>query len=131
MVEYRLDKATGRAVLMEINGRFWGSFPLAVQCGAGFALLAYLTNGITQEFKLEEVRTGLRCRMMATEIKRLIRILFQPRKISDPFFVPAPGKELILFCTDFFRTGIGYYVWDMDDPKPFWTDLTNMILRRS
>lgn len=131
MVEYRLDKTTGRAVLMEINGRFWGSFPLAVQCGAGFALLAYLTNGISKEFKLGEVRTGIRCRMMVTEIKRLIRILFQPQKISDPFFISTPSKELMRFCKDFFKIGICYYVWAMDDPKPFWTDLTNMILRRT
>lgn len=27
MVEYRFDPATGTAVLMEINGRFWGSYP--------------------------------------------------------------------------------------------------------
>jgi predicted ATP-grasp superfamily ATP-dependent carboligase len=34
MVEYRYDPATGRAALMEINGRFWGSLPLACQAGA-------------------------------------------------------------------------------------------------
>jgi len=131
MVEYRLDPQTGKAVLMEINGRFWGSFPLAVQCGAGFALLAYQVNGLGRPAALGEVRTGLRCRMMATEIKRLIRILLAPQKISDPFFKPAPGRELKRFCSDFFRTGVGYYVWSRDDPAPFWADVTNMILRRT
>ena len=131
MVEYRLDRQTGKAVLMEINGRFWGSFPLAVQCGAGFALLAYLVNGLGRNAALGEVRTGLRCRMMATEIKRLIRILFEPQKISDPFFERAPGRELARFLLDFFRSGVGYYVWSRDDPAPFFTDLTNMVLRRA
>ncbi len=131
MVEYRLDPQTGKAVLMEINGRFWGSFPLAVQCGAGFALLAYLVNGLGRTASLGEVRTGLRCRMMATEIKRLIRILLEPRKISDPFFKPAPGRELKRFWSDFFRTGVGYYVWSWDDPAPFWADVANMMLRRT
>ena len=131
MVEYRLDRQTGKAVLMEINGRFWGSFPLAVQCGAGFALLAYLVNGLGRNAALGEVRTGLRCRMMATEIKRLIRILFEPQKISDPFFEPAPGQELARFLLDFFRSGVGYYVWSRDDPAPFFADLTNMVLRRA
>src|SRR5690242_13512806 len=32
MVEYRHDPATKRSVLMEVNGRFWGSYPLAMQC---------------------------------------------------------------------------------------------------
>lgn len=131
MVEYRLDPQTGKAVLMEINGRFWGSFPLAVQCGAGFALLSYLVNGLGRTAALGEVRTGLRCRMMATEIKRLIRILLEPQKISDPFFEPAPRKELQRFWKDFFRGGVGYYVWARDDPAPFWADLTNMVLRRT
>lgn len=131
MVEYRLDPQTGKAVLMEINGRFWGSFPLAVQCGAGFSLLAYLVTGLGRNAALGEVRTGLRCRMIATEIKRLIRILLEPQKISDPFFKPAPGKELQRFCNDFFRSGVGYYVWSKDDPAPFWADLTNMLLRRT
>lgn len=131
MVEYRLDPQTGKAVLMEINGRFWGSFPLAVQCGAGFALLAYLVNGLGRKVELEAVRTGVRCRMMATEIKRLIRIVLEPGKISDPFFKPAPRRELQRFWNDFFRTGVGYYVWSRDDPAPFWADLTNMLLRRT
>lgn len=130
MVEYRFDPKTGKAVLMEINGRFWGSFPLAVQCGAGFAYLAYMVNGLGKEAELEKALTGVRCRMMATEIKRLIRILIQPQKISDPFFKAEPAKEIKRFCMDFFKKMVGYYVWSWDDPSPFFADLTNIILRR-
>src|SRR5216684_4098791 len=36
MVEFKLDPATGRFVLIEINGRFWGSLPLALSAGADF-----------------------------------------------------------------------------------------------
>ncbi|MBC7680699.1 MAG: carboxylate--amine ligase, partial [Ferruginibacter sp.] len=38
MVEYRWESATGSAVLMEITGRYWGSYPLAVQCGVDFGV---------------------------------------------------------------------------------------------
>lgn len=130
MVEYRLDQKTGKAVLMEINGRFWGSFPLAVQCHAGFALLAYYVNGLETLVELGEVRAGMRCRMMATELKRLVRLLLQPKRISDPLFKVEPGRELKRFLSDFFRTGVGYYVWAKDDPAPFWADLINILLRR-
>src|SRR5690606_28748671 len=41
MVEYRYDPGRGRYVLMEINGRFWGSQPLAYHCGAHFAWEGY------------------------------------------------------------------------------------------
>lgn len=44
MVEYKLDVATGEHVLMEINGRFWGSLQLAIDAGVDFpALLAAIT----------------------------------------------------------------------------------------
>jgi protein-tyrosine-phosphatase/predicted ATP-grasp superfamily ATP-dependent carboligase len=36
MVEYRHDPSTSRTVLMEVNGRYWGSLPLSVQCGVEF-----------------------------------------------------------------------------------------------
>jgi predicted ATP-grasp superfamily ATP-dependent carboligase len=36
MVEYRLDRATGRYAVMELNGRFWGSLHLALFAGVDF-----------------------------------------------------------------------------------------------
>ena len=39
MVEYKIDQATGRPFLMEINGRFWGSLQLAIDAGVDFPRL--------------------------------------------------------------------------------------------
>lgn len=39
MVEYKRDDATGEHVLMEINGRFWGSLQLAIDAGVDFPRL--------------------------------------------------------------------------------------------
>jgi predicted ATP-grasp superfamily ATP-dependent carboligase len=39
MVEYKRDAATGEPVLMEINGRFWGSLQLAIGAGVDFPRL--------------------------------------------------------------------------------------------
>lgn len=36
MVEFKRDFKDGRAKLMEINGRFWGSLQLAIACGVDF-----------------------------------------------------------------------------------------------
>lgn len=129
MVEYRLDDASGEAVLMEINGRFWGSFPLAVHAGAGFASLAYHVQGLGRIPPLPDLRDGLRCRMISTELKRLVRILFQPGRIRDPFFRVEPGKELVRFVGDYFRRGTCYYLWDRRDPGPLLADLRNYALR--
>lgn len=36
MVEFKEDASTGTPYLMEINGRFWGSLQLAIDCGVDF-----------------------------------------------------------------------------------------------
>ncbi len=130
MVEYRYDPAHDRAVLMEINGRFWGSFPLAVACNAGFGLLAYGLTSLGKAPDLPQPRDDLRCRMVITELKRLARILLQSKKIHDPHFVVQPIKEMSRFIADYFRPGVRYYVWSIDDPLPSLIDLWNAILRR-
>lgn len=129
MVEYRWDPLTDQAVLMEINGRFWGSLPLAVHAGAGFALLTYFdTMGLPLE-GLPAPRDDIRCRMVATELKRLVRILFAPQRICDRRFAVRPAAELWRFVADYFRPNTRYYVWAWDDPKPFVADVCNAVMR--
>ncbi len=41
MVEFKRKAATGEFRLMEINGRFWGSLPLAFEAGADFPAMLY------------------------------------------------------------------------------------------
>jgi len=130
MVEYRFDPERQRATLMEINGRFWGSFPLAVHCHAGFALLAHGVQGQANIPRLEPMVDRLRCRMVGIEVKRLSRILFQPGRIQDPCFRRRPWHEVFRFAIDFLRPGVRYYLWSADDPGPFFTDLINTIFRR-
>lgn len=127
MVEYRYDPASGRAVLMEVNGRFWGSFPLAMYCGAGFGLLAYSLQGQGRMPDLPPPNDTLRCRMVATELKRLRRILLQPGQIRDRTFQVRPLHEVLRFVGDFLRPSVRYYVWSLKDIKPFIRDVRNML----
>ena len=48
MVEYRHEPGSGRYWLMEVNGRFWGSQPLAWHCGAHFAWESYRRSVLGQ-----------------------------------------------------------------------------------
>ena len=47
MVEFKMDERDGEPKLMEVNGRFWGSLPLAIACGVDFPYLLYklMLNG--------------------------------------------------------------------------------------
>ena len=49
MVEFKVDEATGRPYLMEINGRFWGPLQLAIDAllrddNPGYALVLYCSD---------------------------------------------------------------------------------------
>jgi predicted ATP-grasp superfamily ATP-dependent carboligase len=129
MVEYRHDPATGQSVLMEVNGRFWGSFPLAVAAGSGFALLAHAAALGGALPALDAPADRLRCRMVATEIKRLQRLWLSPGLIADRDFVRHPLRDSLRFVADFLRPGVRYYVWSGDDPGPFRQDLRNALSR--
>lgn len=131
MVEYRHDPATGRTALMEINGRFWGSLPLACWCGAGFALLTYAVLGNGELPDLPPPRTDLRCRVMGVELKRLARILFRPGAIRDRRFPIRPVREIADFIGDTLRPNVRYYVFAADDPLPFLRDIVNAVVRRA
>ena len=122
MVEYRYDPATGRAALMEINGRFWGSLPLACQAGAAFPWYAYQLLGLDRPVAQAPYVAGLRARFMVPETKRLWRVL--TRKPGDGY-VPAAGAlaELAGYLLDFVRPGTGYFVHSWRDPMPLLSDL--------
>lgn len=127
MVEYRWDPKTDKAVLMEINGRYWGSYPLAVHSLAQFAVISYfLENGLVLP-NLPDIKTDIRCRMMSTEVKRLVRILLKPELIIDKSFKLDKLQEIKRFVFDFLKPNVKYYVWDRQDPKPYFSDISNLL----
>ena len=73
MVEFRVDPATGAWWLIEINGRFWGSLPLAAAAGIDFP-------GQLFEMLVEErtsfpatYKAGVRSRALTNDIRWLWR----------------------------------------------------------
>jgi len=127
MVEYRHDPATGESALMEINGRFWGSLPLAYHAGARFPSLYYRLFGTGQAVANTPYRGGVRCRFMVPETRRLLRILLRPQLIADKTLHFARLPELLGYLGDFVRLSSRYYVFELADPKPFFSDVGQMI----
>jgi len=133
MVEYRHDPATGESALMEINGRFWGSLPLAYHAGAQFPWLMYRLFGLGEQVVQPAYRAGVRCRFMIPETKRLLRILFQQDRIADRQVAFARLPALAGYVADFIRPRSKYYVFEWKDRAPFFHDLKQMaggVLRR-
>ncbi len=73
MVEFRVSPTGERFVLLEVNGRFWGSLPLAVAAGADFPyyLLQLLVRGV-RRFD-PQFRVGVRSRHLPEDLRWLWR----------------------------------------------------------
>jgi len=130
-IEYRFDPLTSRAALMEVNGHFWGSLPLAYHCGASFAWLTYSVQGNGQFPHIPKPRDDLRCRFMIPETKRLFRILFQPHLIQEHTIHFSQTRELASFVADFMRLRTNYYVFSLRDPMPFFMDISNIARHKT
>ena len=127
MVEYRYEAESGRYWLMEVNGRFWGSLPLARHCGALFAWEAYRRTVLGQTDVAPTPRDTLRARYMVPETKRLARVLLSPTRISDPFFQRRPLADGAAYLLTFFDPRARYYVFSLSDPRPWLRDMAQMV----
>jgi predicted ATP-grasp superfamily ATP-dependent carboligase len=72
MIECKRDIETGRHVVMEVNGRFWGSLQLAIDAGVDFpALLVRCAVG-EQVPECRDYRIGVRSRWFWGDVDHLL-----------------------------------------------------------
>ena len=119
MIECRRDAATGREVIMEVNGRFWGSLQLAIDAGVDFpALLARCASGETVP-AVSDYRVGVRSRWFWGDVDHLYLRLTR----SDERLQLEPGAPSRLRAVrDFLRVDLKHdrsEVWRWRDPGPF------------
>ncbi|HYV84808.1 MAG TPA: ATP-grasp domain-containing protein [Patescibacteria group bacterium] len=128
MVEFKRDARDGAAVLMEINGRFWNSLPLAIASGVDFPFLIYrlATEGACPE-RLD-YRVGVRGRWLAGDLRHLAAVLRgRPAGWSGPY--PTRWRSLV----DFVKPGGREVHYDdlwLQDPAPFVAGLLGGALRQ-
>lgn len=130
MVEYRYDPASGRAWLMEVNGRFWGSLPLASKAGAEFVWLSYAVLGLGREEQAGPVRAGVRAAFLVPEVKRLWRVLFERELIQDPRFRAEPLREMLHFARTNLAPTTRRFLFSWRDPLPALADTAFSVLKR-
>ena len=124
MVEYRFDPASATYWLMEINGRFWGSIPLAWHCGAHFAWETYRCGVLGERGPGAGPVRQRRARYVIPDAKRTVMVL------SDGA-LPLGQRLAVLgrFLLDFFDPRVRYYVWSLRDPGPFFGDMAGIVRR--
>jgi len=119
MVEFKVDQASQRPLLMEINGRFWGSLQLAVDAGVNFPLLLLnMTMGNAQTVPENGYRIGVKSRWLLGDLDQLVmRVKKRDRALNLPPGAPSKFRSLMSFCR-FFERDLFYEVEDFDDPAP-------------
>jgi predicted ATP-grasp superfamily ATP-dependent carboligase len=132
MVEFKLGSQGPR--LMEINGRIWGSLPLAVKSGMDFpARMAELYLGGSPERNgAPETRyaLGIRSRNLDLEFIWLGSAL---RGNHGYQLIPTPGRrQALAVALRLAYPGDGFDVLALDDPRPGVADLARIArkLRR-
>jgi predicted ATP-grasp superfamily ATP-dependent carboligase len=131
MVEYKQDHRSGRPVLMEVNGRFWGSLQLAVDAGVDFPYLCYqLARGASLDIP-SSYQIGIKSRWLLGDLDHLL-IRLRGRR---PDLAPSSFRLSALF--EFLhrpQRGIRHDVFRRDDPHPMihelWQYLKNEFASR-
>ncbi len=128
MVEFKVDSRTKQWVLIEINGRFWGSLPLAVASGADFplALVQLLVDGQTS-FS-QKIRTNIYCRNFMADLNWHFSNLRADR--SDPTLATLPlNKVIVETLVNVITMRERSDTWTLDDPGPGVAE-ASLILKR-
>jgi predicted ATP-grasp superfamily ATP-dependent carboligase len=116
MVEFRIGPDGPR--LMEVNGRVWGSLPLAVRSGVDFpALLADLHLGAANGGpRSDGYRVGVRSRNVELELAWIGSVLLGRRPYP---FLPTPRRrEALAAAVRLLRPADGFDVLSPRDPLP-------------
>jgi len=127
MIEYRYDPVTKQFVLMEINGRFWGSLPLASAAGAEFGWEHYRRHILGETKDAPAWKAGIRARFMIPETRRLIKLFAARSAHVDPHARLRRWQSLWRWLLGFLDPKMHYYVFATDDPGPFFRDMANII----
>lgn len=125
MVEFKLEPHSGKFSLMEINGRFWGSLPLAVAAGADFPSMLLDLELDGEVVPCPPYREDIYCRLLSRDIHWYEAIL---RSDIESRIVQIPSgwevfRELGLFLSLRHRFDV-QGIWD---PVPGLVDIARIL----
>jgi len=127
MMEYKQDRRTGELVLMEVNGRFWGSLELAVEAGVDFPHLAFqLARGI-RPGAAPQYHLGVKNRWVLGDLDHLVLRLCRSADALDlPDGAPSTARALLDFLK-IFEPKLHYEVISGTDWRPFVCELRHYL----
>ncbi len=128
MVEFKLDARDGIPKLMEINGRFWNSLPLAIAAGVDFPFLLYTLGTKGKVPECFEYRVGVKNRWLLGDTRHLVEVFRgRPAGWGDGF--PSRWKTLLDFMK-FIGRDLHYDDLWLSDPLPFFAEILDMTCQQ-
>lgn len=121
MLEFKQDLATGQTVLMEVNGRLWGSLALAVQAGVDFPRLLYELLVQERAQPTFEYRVPFYVRHSTADADWLattLRYGNASHEHSLPTFIRSIALPLFGEVANILHRREGYDLETWDDPLP-------------
>lgn len=125
MFEFRVDRGSGRHILLEVNPRFWGSLPLAVAAGADFPSLWWdcAVHGRETEGRYE---AGVLKSDITGEYDRVVDRFEESRGLGRLRSAAAGLASIALLVRARERADS----WAADDPEP-WTEERRALAARA
>ncbi|MGB2713828.1 MAG: ATP-grasp domain-containing protein [Vicinamibacterales bacterium] len=130
MVEFKEDSRTGELVLMEVNGRFWGSLQLAIDAGVNFPLLA-CELARRQPVQTSPYKVGVKSRWLLGDLDHLLLRLF---KSDRELRLPPDAPSRLGTCREFMKfraRDLRYEIIRRDDLRPFLYEVTGTVRQLS
>jgi predicted ATP-grasp superfamily ATP-dependent carboligase len=119
MAEYKVDRRSGKAYLMEINGRFWGSVLLASAAGLDLPYLLWkMLNGIEISPGEKHYRVGVRGRNLIGDSKSLMLSL-KGKPAGWPGEMADRTAAVTSYLKSFVDRQTSELILTWDDPLPF------------
>lgn len=127
MIECKLDLATGRHVLMEINGRLWGSLQLAIDAGVDFPALMVECAAGSIPGANTPYTCGVRSRWFWGDVDHLyMRLTKSARTLHLDGAFPSRLAVIRDFLTVRPRRDRGE-IWRLNDPAPALLELRRRL----
>lgn len=124
MVEFRIGREGPR--LMEVNGRIWGSLPLATSAGVDFPAglpWAHDPGAPARPPRLTDgpYRVGHRAHNLELEIAWIGSVALGRRRV--PYLPCTPRMAAVGAAASLLRPGDAFDSFALDDPRPFVAEL--------
>lgn len=128
MVEFKRDTRDGRAKLMEINGRFWGSLQLAISAGIDFPSLCLdYSLGRKPVSLVADYRVGHRLKWFLGILDHLI---IRIKHVDGSLKLPPGSPTCWQVVRQLMKRGneeMSFDVYDPEDRKPFVSEVKSYM----